>query len=43
MRFTRDHPEHVQAAELSAPGFYADIDTPDSYAALIRAMTETAR
>ena len=34
MRFTRDHPEHVQAADLSAPGFYTDIDTPADYAAL---------
>jgi molybdenum cofactor cytidylyltransferase len=34
MRFTREHPEHVQAAPLTAPGFYSDIDTPADYQAL---------
>ena len=34
MRFTRGHPEHVQFALLGAPGFFADVDTPEDYAAL---------
>lgn len=34
MRFTRDHPEQVQAAALRAPGFYTDVDTPEDYAAV---------
>ncbi len=42
MRFTRDHPEHVQIAPLSAPGFYTDVDTPDDYTALMRVEEETA-
>lgn len=42
MRFTRDHPEHVQIAPVSAPGFYADVDTPDDYAALTRTEAERA-
>ncbi|MEL6102617.1 MAG: nucleotidyltransferase family protein [Pseudomonadota bacterium] len=42
MRFTRDHPEHVQTAILNAPGFYADVDTPADYAALMRAEDERA-
>ena len=33
MRFTREHPEHVQAAPVTSPGFFADIDTPEDYAA----------
>lgn len=33
--FTRAHPEHVQFHALTACGFYADMDTPEAYAALI--------
>ncbi|MEJ6392599.1 nucleotidyltransferase family protein [Gymnodinialimonas sp. 2305UL16-5] len=33
-KFTRAHPEHVQFHDLPARGFYADIDTPEAYAAL---------
>ncbi len=42
MRFTRDHPDHVQAAHLSAPGFYTDIDTPADYARLAPDSMEDA-
>lgn len=42
MRFTRDHPEHVQAAHLSAPGFYTDIDTPEDYARLVQDSRQDA-
>ena len=41
MRFTRDHPELVQFTPLTSEGFYADVDTPDDYAALIHEETET--
>ncbi|GFE52124.1 hypothetical protein So717_38770 [Roseobacter cerasinus] len=41
MRFTREHPGLVQFAPLSAEGFYADVDTPDQYAALTREEAET--
>ena len=34
MRFTRDNPTLVQRHALAADGFYADIDTPQEYAAL---------
>ena len=34
MRFTRENPEYVQRHTLAAIGFYADIDTPNDYAAL---------
>ena len=33
-KFTREHPEHVQFHALTAQGFYADVDTPEAYAAL---------
>jgi len=33
-KFTRAHPEHVQFHALAAPGYYADVDTPEAYAAL---------
>ncbi|OAN73577.1 molybdopterin-binding protein [Jannaschia sp. EhC01] len=33
-KFTRAHPEHVHFHPLSAPGFYADIDTPEAFDAL---------
>jgi len=36
-KFTRENPEHVQFLTLAAQGFYADIDTPESY----RALTST--
>lgn len=36
MRFTRDHPEMVHRHRLPAEGFYADIDTPEDYAALLQ-------
>ena len=42
MRFTRDHPEHVQAAALGARGFYADVDTPEDYATLVQTEKETS-
>ena len=35
MRFTRDYPEHVQAADLSAAGFYSDVDTPRDYETIV--------
>ncbi len=35
MRFTREHPEHVHSADLEAPGFYADVDTPEDFASLV--------
>ncbi|MEX0349185.1 MAG: NTP transferase domain-containing protein [Paracoccaceae bacterium] len=43
MRFTRDHPEHVQFANLAAPGFYTDVDTPDDYAAHAQPPAEFAQ
>lgn len=42
MRLTRDEPDLVQFAPLPADGFYADVDTPEDYAALIQIETETA-
>ena len=42
MRLTRDGPDLVQFAPLPANGFYADVDTPDDYAALAQIETETA-
>lgn len=42
MRFTRDHPDLVQFAPLTAQGFYADVDTPEDYAALRCENAETA-
>lgn len=33
--FTRAHPERVQFHPLPSPGFYADVDTPEAYDALI--------
>lgn len=38
--FTRDHPEHVQAATLPSPGFYTDVDTPDDYATHLETAKE---
>lgn len=35
-RFTQANPGQVQFHALSAPGFYADIDTPEAYDALMR-------
>lgn len=35
-KFTRAHPEHVQFHALSAPGYYADVDTPEAYKALMQ-------
>ena len=32
--FTRANPDHVQFHRLDAPGFYADVDTPEAYDAL---------
>lgn len=32
-RFTRAHPDRVQYLPLVAPGFYTDMDTPESYKA----------
>ncbi|QBF32679.1 NTP transferase domain-containing protein [Thalassococcus sp. S3] len=40
MHFTRQQPEQVQIAFLPAPGFYADIDTPDDYAAHVQTLGE---
>ncbi len=40
--FTRNHPEHVQFHALSAPGFYADVDTPDGYDAMSSQNLEDA-
>lgn len=39
-QFTRAHPEHVAFLTLSAPGFYADVDTPDAYSALMQHKLE---
>ncbi len=41
MRLTRDEPDLVQFAPLVADGFYADVDTPEEYAALTQKETET--
>ena len=41
MRLTRDEPDLVQCAPLPADGFYADVDTPDDYAALTQIEMET--
>ena len=42
MRLTREEPDLVQFAPLQADGFYADVDTPEDYAALTQIKTETA-
>jgi len=42
MRVTRDNPDLVQFAPLAAQGFYADVDTPEEYAALTPKEMETA-
>lgn len=42
MGLTRDQPDLVQFAPLSADGFYADIDTPDDYDALVQTEREVA-
>lgn len=39
-KFTRAHPEHVQFHPLQNPGFYADVDTPDAYAAATNSTKE---
>ncbi len=39
-KFTRAHPEAVQFHALHAPGFYADVDTPEAYAALSQSCLE---
>lgn len=40
--FTRAFPEHIQCHLLPARGFYADVDTPETYDALMsRALEET--
>lgn len=41
--FTRAHPEHVQFHQLKAPGFYADIDTPEEYTAIAANHLEESR
>lgn len=41
-RFTRAHPEHVQFHPLDSPGFYADLDTPEAYAAFCAGALEDA-
>lgn len=38
--FTRSHPNHVQFHPLTAPGFYADVDTPQAYAAFTATTPE---
>ena len=38
MRFTRAHPELVERHALEAAGFYADVDTPEDYAAVVPAQ-----
>jgi len=43
MRLTRDAPDLVEFAPLPSDGFYADVDTPEDYAALPQTETETAR
>lgn len=42
MRLTRDEPDLVQFAPLTADGFYADVDTPEDYAALTQKEVGTA-
>lgn len=42
VRFTRDYPEFVQAAELSSRGYYKDIDVPADYEALTNIDRERA-
>ena len=42
MRLTRDEPALVQFAPLMADGFYADVDTPEDYVALMQNEAETA-
>ena len=39
-KFTRTHPEYVQFHPLASPGFFADVDTPEAYAALKADMLE---
>ncbi len=34
-KFTRSHPDHVQFQNLTARGFYTDIDTPEAYENLV--------
>lgn len=41
-RFTRDNPDLIEFHSLAAPGFYTDIDTPDTYAALTARAQELA-
>jgi len=42
MCLTRDEPDLVQFAPLTSDGFFADVDTPAEYAALMQTETETA-
>jgi molybdenum cofactor cytidylyltransferase len=39
-KFTHENPEQVQFHALAAPGFYADIDTPEVYDALAAIVKE---
>ncbi|MEP1884983.1 MAG: NTP transferase domain-containing protein, partial [Marinomonas sp.] len=41
-KFTRAHPEHVQFHQLTSPGFYADVDTPEAYDAFGAGKLEQA-
>jgi len=41
--FTRANPEHVQFQALASAAFYADVDTPDAYAALTAGTSERAQ
>ena len=41
-KFTRENPDHVQFHALSAPGFYADVDTAEAYDALPRQLEAQA-
>ena len=41
--FTRNYPEHVQFHELTNPGFYADVDTPEAYSAFNCQFLEKTR
>ena len=36
--FTRAHPEYVQFHQMKAAGFYADVDTPEDYIAVVAAQ-----
>jgi molybdenum cofactor cytidylyltransferase len=36
--FTRAHPEYVQFHQMKDAGFYADVDTPEDYIAVVAAQ-----